>query len=217
LIEANLDPLVTIGPDGKITDVNTSTEAVTGRFRNELIGTDFLDYFTEPEKAKEGYQHVFKEGTVRDYPLEIKNEDGRIVPVLYNASVYKNEAGEVIGVFAAARDITERKKAEEALARIDQIRIKEIHHRIKNNLQVISSLLDLQAEKFEEEKVKEAFREGQNRVFSMSLLHEELYKGEGTDKLDFSSYLKKLAGNLFQTYNLYSKNKSESGFAGMQK
>jgi PAS domain S-box-containing protein len=104
------------------------------------------------------------------------------------------------------QDITEHKKAQEALERMDKIRIKEIHHRIKNNLQVISSLLDLQAEKFEEEKVKEAFREGQNRVISMSLLHEELYKGEGTDTLDFSVYLQKLAENLFSTYNLYSKN-----------
>ena len=206
LIEASPDPLVTIGPDGKITDVNSSTETATGRSRYELIGTDFSDYFTEPEKAKEGYQLVFQKGLVRDYQLEIKNEDGRKVPVLYNASVYKNEAGEVIGVFAAARDITERKKAEEALEKIEKIRIKEIHHRIKNNLQVISSLLDLQAETFEDETVKKAFREGQDRVISMALIHEELYKGEGTDKLDFSTYLQKLAESLFQTYSLSSKN-----------
>ncbi len=104
------------------------------------------------------------------------------------------------------QDITERKKAQEALERMDKIRIKEIHHRIKNNLQVISSLLDLQAEKFEDEKVKEAFREGQNRVASMSILHEELYKGEDADTLDFSAYIKKLAENLFKTYNFNSRN-----------
>jgi two-component sensor histidine kinase len=100
--------------------------------------------------------------------------------------------------------------AEEALERMDKVRIKEIHHRIKNNLQIISSLLDLQAEKFEDENVIEAFREGQNRVISMSLIHEELYKGGGTDKLDFSAYLKKLAENLFKTYNLSGKNISLS-------
>ena len=65
--------------------------------------------------------------------------------------------------------------------------------RIKNNLQVISSLLDLQAEKFEDQKVIEAFRESQNRVISMALIHEELYKGEGTDTLDFSAYLQKVS------------------------
>ena len=115
LIEASLDPLVTIGPDGKITDVNNSTETITGHSRDELIGTDFSDYFTDPDKAKEGYQRVFQEGLVRDYPLEILHKDGRIIPVLYNASIYKNEAGEVIGVFAAARDITKLKKAEEKI------------------------------------------------------------------------------------------------------
>ncbi len=113
LIEASLDPLVTIGDDGKITDVNQSTETVTGFTRKELIGTDFLSYFTEPIKAKEGYQRVFNEGSILDYPLEIKSKNGNITPVLYNASVYKDESGKVIGVFAAARDITEIKKTAE--------------------------------------------------------------------------------------------------------
>ena len=117
LIEANLDPLVTIGPDGKITDVNFSTELVTGYSRDEIIGTDFSDYFTEPEKARNGYKEVFREGWVFDYPLEIKNKEGYATPVLYNASVYKNEDGEVIGVFAAARDITEMKQAENEIKR----------------------------------------------------------------------------------------------------
>ncbi|MHC1755739.1 MAG: PAS domain S-box protein [Methanosarcina sp.] len=105
-----------------------------------------------------------------------------------------------------AHDITESKKAKEALEKIDKIRIKEIHHRIKNNLQVISSLLDLQAEKFRNKEVLEAFRESQNRVTSMSLIHEELYKGEGNDTLNFSAYLQKLVESLFQTYSLSSKN-----------
>ncbi|HIH94480.1 TPA: PAS domain S-box protein, partial [Methanosarcina acetivorans] len=115
LIEASLDPLVTIGADGKITDVNSSTETITGYSRDELIGTDFSDYFTEPEKAKEGYRHVFQKGLVRDYPLEVLHRDRHITHVLYNASVYRDEIGEVIGVFAAARDITELKKAEEKI------------------------------------------------------------------------------------------------------
>ena len=115
LIESSLDPLVTIGSDGKINDVNSSTEAVTGYHRDKLIGTDFSDYFTEHEKARSGYKQVFREGFVRDYPLEIKHKDGYITPVLYNATVYKDKSGEVIGVFAAARDITEIKQAEEHL------------------------------------------------------------------------------------------------------
>jgi PAS domain S-box-containing protein len=121
LLEASLDPLVTIGPDGKITDVNKATELVTGVSRERLIGSDFSNYFTEPEKAREGYKKVFSEGSVTDYPLTIRHSSGRTIDVLYNAAVYRDEAGEVKGVFAAARDITERKQAEEALTKQAQI------------------------------------------------------------------------------------------------
>jgi PAS domain S-box-containing protein len=360
LIEASLDPLVTIGRDGKIKDVNNATEQVTGYSRSELIGTDFSDYFTEPEKARKGYQQVFTEGEVRDYPLEIQHKDGHITPVLYNASVYKDEDGKVVGVFAAARDTTELKKAEEALKKehdnleklveertkqlekayyllkesenglaeaqkmahignwewdiaaeraywsaemyrifrrdlqesplsyneylsyihpddrdcfdnaakkamkgkpfgidhrivlsngevrtvhirsevifndrsipvrikgiiqditerketekalleLEITRKKEIHHRIKNNLQVISSLLDLQAENLSNRKcIKDsdllnAFKESQNRIMSIALIHEELHEGGGDNTLNFSLYLERLVKNLFQTYRL---------------
>jgi len=115
LIEASLDPLVTISAEGKIMDVNQATERVTGFPRERLIGSDFSDYFTEPEKARQGYQQVLAEGFVRDYPLAIRHESGAVTDVIYNATVFRNEAGELQGVFAAARDITERKKAEKAL------------------------------------------------------------------------------------------------------
>src|SRR5712691_6958845 len=113
LIEASVDPLVTISPEGKITDVNEATVKVTGAPREKLIGADFANYFTEPEKAREGYQRVFSQGFVTDYPLTIRHTGGRLADVLYNASVYKDPRGNVLGVFAAARDITGRKKAEE--------------------------------------------------------------------------------------------------------
>jgi PAS domain S-box-containing protein len=120
LIEASLDPLVTISPDGKITDVNDATEKATGCSRTELIGTDFCDYFTEPEKARTGYQQVFREGRVQDYELTIRRKDGHVTPVTYNASVFRDEAGTVMGVFAAARDISERKRAEEDLRKLNE-------------------------------------------------------------------------------------------------
>ncbi|HJT90143.1 MAG TPA: PAS domain S-box protein, partial [Bryobacteraceae bacterium] len=115
LIEASLDPLVTISPEGKITDVNRATENITGCGREQLIGSDFCDYFTDPEKARIGYQQVFREGSVQDYELEIRCGSGKTKPVLYNASVYRDETGEIGGIFAAARDITARKRAEQAL------------------------------------------------------------------------------------------------------
>ncbi|MGB9205740.1 MAG: PAS domain S-box protein, partial [Terriglobales bacterium] len=115
LIEASVDPLATISRDGKITDVNEATVEATGVARDRLIGSDFCDNFTDPEGARRGYQQVFAEGMVRDYPLVIRHVSGKLTDVLYNASVFKNEAAEVEGVFATARDVTERKRVEEML------------------------------------------------------------------------------------------------------
>jgi PAS domain S-box-containing protein len=129
LIESSIDPLVTIGPDGKITDVNKTTEEITGYSREELIGKDFSDYFTDPERAKAGYQKVFQEGSVRDYDLEIRHRDGHTTPVLYNATVYRDESGRVTGIFAAARDITDRKKSEDAIKHLNaqlKFRVKQV-------------------------------------------------------------------------------------------
>src|SRR3972149_5877797 len=111
LIEASLDPLVTISPEGKIPDVNEGSIKATGVSREELIGTDFSNYFTEPEQARAGYRQVFAKGFVTDYPLTIRHRDGKLTDVLYNASVYKDVAGKVLGVFAAARDVTVQKQA----------------------------------------------------------------------------------------------------------
>jgi PAS domain S-box-containing protein len=102
LIEASLDPLVTISAEGKITDVNEGLIKVTGMARGKLIGTDFSDYFTEPEKARGGYQQVFAKGFVTDYPLTIRHQDGHLTHVLYNASVYRDVSGNVLGVFGAS-------------------------------------------------------------------------------------------------------------------
>ena len=112
LLEASLDPLVTISTDGKITDVNKATELATGIPRARLIGSNFPDYFTDPQKANDGYQRVFEAGFVRDYLLTIRHVAGSETDVLYNATVYRNDKGQIEGVFAAARDITELKAAE---------------------------------------------------------------------------------------------------------
>ncbi|HSH72845.1 MAG TPA: ATP-binding protein [Methylophilaceae bacterium] len=112
LIEASIDPLVTINTAGEITDVNVATLHVTGKTRDELIGTDFAIYFTEPDKAREIYKQVFEQGAVTDFPLTIRHVEGKQVDVLYNASLYKNESDAVVGVVATARDVTLQRQAE---------------------------------------------------------------------------------------------------------
>jgi PAS domain S-box-containing protein len=110
LIEASLDPLVTISTEGKITDMNQATVNITGVTREKLTGTDFLDYFTEPQKAREVYQKVFAKGSVADSPLTLRHKDGKLTDVLFNGSVYRDDTGNVLGVVIVARDVTEQKR-----------------------------------------------------------------------------------------------------------
>ena len=113
LIEASRDPLFTISPEGKITDVNEASLKVIDLSREQLIGTNFFDYFTDPVKAREGYKQIFAMGFVADYPLTIM--DGVMTDVLFNGSVYKDEQGKVLGAVVVARDITEQKRIETEL------------------------------------------------------------------------------------------------------
>lgn len=148
LIEASLDPLATISRDGKITDVNKATEAVTGVPREHLIGSDFSDYFTEPDKAQRSYQQALSEGAVRNYPLTIRHVTGRTTDVLYNATVYCNTTGEVQGVLATAWDITERKQMQAQAAQMERLAamgqlMGGIAHEIKNPLFIMTGRLQL--------------------------------------------------------------------------
>lgn len=113
LIEASHDPLFTINPNGKITDLNNASAKITGMSRENLIDTDFFEHFTEPYKARKIYKEVFANGFVKDYPLTIR--DHKNTEVLFNGSVFKDEADHVVGVVLVARDITEQKRVENEL------------------------------------------------------------------------------------------------------
>jgi PAS domain S-box-containing protein len=170
LIEASLDPMVTISPAGQITDVNAATEAATGYHRATLIGTDFADYFTVPERARAGWNAVFRDGQVRDYPLELRHRDGRVTLVLYHASLYRDEAGQVAGAITTGRDITERKRAQEELQRsFEQLRA------LAGRLQTIR-----------EEERKHVARE----------IHDQLGQVLTAIKLDFYSLVYEMGGDV---------------------
>jgi PAS domain S-box-containing protein len=123
LIEASLNPMFTIGRDGVISDVNTATEQATGYERADLLGTRFSDYFTDTSLARVGYELAFAGASVRDYPLELRHRDGHVTSVMYNATVYRDPSGQVLGVFAAARDVTETERLQDAL-RASEVRLR---------------------------------------------------------------------------------------------
>ncbi|MGB9929389.1 MAG: PAS domain S-box protein [Methanosarcina sp.] len=159
---------------------------------------DYLDKLNKRASKGEPYSTDFR----------IISADGIEHVVHEQCEVIFDEKNIPVRIQGTTQDITERKKTEKALAELETARLKEIHHRIKNNLQVISSLLDLQAENLDNKadlthaEILEAFRESQDRVASIALIHEELYAGKGTDSLNFSLYLQKLAKSLFQTYRV---------------
>jgi len=118
LIEVSRNPLVSIDPQGRITDVNAATVEAVGIPRDQLIGSDFADCFSEPEKARAAYGLALEEGLLSDCPLALRHVSGALTEVEYNAAVYRDAGGELRAVFAAARDPAEAQEARRQVARL---------------------------------------------------------------------------------------------------
>lgn len=125
LIEVSPDPLVMIDTYGKITDVNVAAERITGLTREQLLGSDAASKFDDPERLYQGFQQVMAKGQVFDYPMTIKHVSGRLTEVMCNANAYQNQQGEVIGVFASARDMTESRRIQQEILTSRQ-RVREL-------------------------------------------------------------------------------------------
>jgi PAS domain S-box-containing protein len=210
IVELSNDAIITKSLDGIITSWNKGAEQMYGYSAQEIIGRPISILAPNNLKGEisQLIEEIEQEKKIQNYETLRVRKDGTIINVSISLSPVYDASGKLADISIIARDITIRKEAQEALANIEIARKKEIHHRIKNNLQVISSLLDLQAERFKgredikDSEVLEAFRESQDRVLSMALIHEELYEGEGDNTVNFPLYIKKLVENLFQTYML---------------
>ncbi|MBE9228805.1 PAS domain S-box protein [Phormidium sp. LEGE 05292] len=173
-----------------------------------LIGADFSDFaetyqhcFTNPQQFTQRHQEILQsqKATTNE---EITMSDGRILERDYVPIFVQ---GKHKGHLWMYRDITERKKSESEIRtslREKEILLKEIHHRVKNNLQVISSLLKLQSSYIKDDEALALFTESYNRVRSMALIHEKLYQSEGLARIDAVDYIRDLTDNLFRSYNV---------------
>jgi PAS domain S-box-containing protein len=130
LFEVNLDPMATISPDGRITDVNQGAEKAMGLTREQLIGTDYVDYCTEPEKARQAFLQVLTAGFARDVALSIRSVSGTVTEFLFNGVELRNKNGQVQGIFISAREVTELKRLERALRELNE----SLEHRIEQEV-----------------------------------------------------------------------------------
>jgi PAS domain S-box-containing protein len=209
IVETANEGISIIDAEERITFVNKKVEDMIGYSSEELIGRSMWDFLSDESKAivkkmlEKGWKNVNE-----SFETKFIHKDGYPVWTHTNSKSLFDKDGKFFGTLNLHTDITRRKEAEEALRNLEIARKKEIHHRIKNNLQVIYSLLDLQAEMFKgrsnigDSEVLNAFTVSMDRVLSIALIHEELYKGGNIDLLNFSKYIEELADNLLLTYRL---------------
>lgn len=171
---------------------------ISGRLvYGDIVHPDDLEqiYNELKQRSEEGWNESHQE-------YRIITKDGKIRWVHEDTHIQRDENGNVVRYQGTVRDVTESKQAEEALIAMEEIRTKEIHHRIKNNLQVVSGLLYLESLNFKHPEVVEAFKESENRVRSIALIHEKLYRSEDLVSLDFSDYVADLIDYLFHSYDV---------------
>ncbi|WP_411286460.1 PAS domain S-box protein [Phenylobacterium sp.] len=225
LIESNIDALMTTDPAGIITDVNKQMEALTGCTRDELIGAPFKNYFTDPERAEAGIRRVLREKSVSDYELTARARDGKQTIVSYNATTFYDRNRKLEGVFAAARDVTERKKVEaelkqakaaaESASRTKSDFLASMSHEIRTPMNAIMGIADLLAKtplSPEQDKYVQIFRRSGDNLLNLINDILDLSKVEAS-QLDLERTGFSLSDHLEKVIEMVAPRANEKGLA----
>jgi PAS domain S-box-containing protein len=202
VIEANPDLMVVLDRNGTVLDINAAAESLTGIPREQLIGTLYFSYLLDDGTLHNAFSKLLETGRLENI-IQIRRTDGHVTPLSVNATMIGKKDAPDVRIIVSAHDITRQKKDEEVIrASLDEkvILLREVHHRVKNNLQIIISLVNLQMRQTDDPEVKQIMSETQNRVRAMSLVHEKLYRSESLSRIDFADYTRYLATQLLSFY-----------------
>jgi len=202
------DAIIITDLEDRITSWNRSAEKIFGWKTEEVIGKKLSQLIVPPHLAADREQiisNVLSGRGVTGFDAVQVRKDGNPIDVSMTISILQDSDQNIIGLSSIIRDITERKRAEEQIRSSlaeKEVLLREIHHRVKNNMQIISSLLSLQSEFSKDSNFIEMFKESRNRITSMALIHEKLYQSQNFTKIDINGYIKDLVNGLFQSYGI---------------
>jgi len=206
IIDNATDLIQSVTPEGKIIYVNQAWMKTLGYSETDISHLSLKDII-HPDSLSHcmvAFKRLLSEENIGTIEAVFITKDGKKISVEGNVNCrfINGKPAYTRGIF---RDITERKQMGDQIAKSlkeKEMLLKEIHHRVKNNMQVISSLLYMQAKTLKDEKVKDILRESQNRIKSIALVHEKLYQSTDLDRIDYSEYLRKITDHLFESYQV---------------
>lgn len=204
LFETLIDIYYRIDRKGKIVMISPSIAKIAGYLPDEVMGTNAVDYYLDPQDSEKSLNLILRNGFINNFEARVKRKDGTFIWASFNARVIRNASGRSIGFEGIIRDITERRRADDAVKAALQekdVLLREIHHRVKNNMQVINSLLNLQARRIESNALRQMLLESQQRITTMAMIHETLYGSANLSRIDLSAYIKNLIFYLSGIFN----------------
>lgn len=206
ILDSMAEMLFVVDENNRIDHVNLAAMERLGFSREEMKGRSLDDLLEGDAPLPSPDDTVFRRtGSVTEIERKLRTSDGSTLPVLVSRSLLRGSSADAPDIVCVAQDISARKEAEEQLRdslQEKEVLLREIHHRVKNNLQVIASLLHVQSKKVEDEDARRLFAESQDRIRSMAFIHERLYQSDDLAQVDFGAYLDRLTEHLYRSHGV---------------